>query len=66
MPAKALDGRQSKRVIKGHGQRGFVQLSATIPPLMKSALVRRARRKGTSLNDEVRVAIARYLEDQPN
>jgi predicted HicB family RNase H-like nuclease len=64
MPAELLEGHESQPVKKRHGKQGYVLLNITVPPLMKSALVRKARRSGKSLNEEARVALARYLEER--
>lgn len=62
MANKLLDGRHSKVVGKRHGKNGFVQVNVSVPPMMKTILVKKARANKRSLNAEVRIAIAKHVE----
>jgi predicted HicB family RNase H-like nuclease len=66
MANRLLFGSMSKPVAKRHGKSGNVGLHVTVDPSLKSALVRRARRRGTSLNDEVREALEQYIAEDPS
>lgn len=62
MANKLLDGKSTKPVKKRHGKNGFVQVNASVPPMMKTLLVRKARASKRSLTAEVRIAIAKHVE----
>lgn len=63
-PNRLLSGEESKPVGKRHGKGGHVMLNLTVPPQMKSALVRSARLHRRSLMEEARYALSRYLHGE--
>jgi hypothetical protein len=47
----------------GHGKVGYVGLNVSVTPEQKDALIRLSSLKGTWLTEEVRLAIAKHLEN---
>jgi hypothetical protein len=52
VPSHALTSDQSKKIVNGHGKVGYVGLNVSVTPEQKDALT-----------EEVRLAIAKHLEN---
>jgi hypothetical protein len=63
MPSHALTSDQSKKIVNGHGKVGYVGLNVSVTPEQKDALIRLSSLKGTWVTEEVRLAIAKHLEN---